>query len=302
MNILVVGGTRFFGKRLVGELLDRGHTLTVATRGKTPDPFGSRIARIALDRTDGGSVRSALEGRRFDLVYDNIAYASNDVRRLLDAVTTDRCILTSSTAVYDKGINTVESDFDPLGQSVTWGDRADFSYGEGKRQAERALFQAYGRTPALAIRFPFVVGGDDYTKRLLFYIEHVVSGTPLYVDNEFSQMGFISCDEAARFLAFLAERDCTGCVNAAFDGTVALSDVFDYVYEKTGKRPILSEAGEAAPYNGEPSHSINTDRAKRLGFTFSNVREYLFPLVEAYLGTVSRTHGRLTGEGYSPVS
>lgn len=302
MNILVVGGTRFFRKQLVWELLGQGHTVAVATRGKTPDPFGGRVTRIALDRTDSRSVRDALGGADYDLVYDNIAYASNDVRRLLDTVRTDRYILTSSTAVYDKKINTVETDFDPLAQPVSWGERAGFSYAEGKRQAEGALFQAYGRIPALAVRFPFVIGDDDYTLRLLFYIEHAVSGAPLYVDNEFSQMSFISRDEAARFLAFLADRDCTGGVNAASKGTIALNEVFGFVYEKTGKRPILRDSGEAAPYNGEPSYSINTDKAKRLGFAFSNVREYLFPLVEKHLEDAFRTHDRLSGEGYSPVS
>lgn len=140
MNILVVGGTRFFGKQLVWELLGQGHTVAVATRGKTPNPFGGRVTRIALDRTDSRSVRDALGGADYDLVYDNIAYASNDVRRLLDTVRTDRYILTSSTAVYDKKINTVETDFDPLAQPVSWGERAGFSYAEGKRQAEGALF------------------------------------------------------------------------------------------------------------------------------------------------------------------
>lgn len=33
MNILVLGGTGFFGKHLVWELLHRGHEVTVATRG-----------------------------------------------------------------------------------------------------------------------------------------------------------------------------------------------------------------------------------------------------------------------------
>ena len=32
MNILVLGGTGFFGKHLVWELLHRGHEVTIATR------------------------------------------------------------------------------------------------------------------------------------------------------------------------------------------------------------------------------------------------------------------------------
>ena len=52
MNILVLGGTGFFGKHLVWELLHRGHEVTIATRGRTPDDFGDRVRRLIVDRTD----------------------------------------------------------------------------------------------------------------------------------------------------------------------------------------------------------------------------------------------------------
>lgn len=34
MNILVIGGTRFFGIHMVNELLTAVHDVTIATRGK----------------------------------------------------------------------------------------------------------------------------------------------------------------------------------------------------------------------------------------------------------------------------
>ena len=34
MNILVIGGTRFFGIHMVNKLLEQGHDITIATRGK----------------------------------------------------------------------------------------------------------------------------------------------------------------------------------------------------------------------------------------------------------------------------
>jgi nucleoside-diphosphate-sugar epimerase len=49
-NILVIGGTRYFGKLLVQRLLQAGHRVTIATRGRTADPFGARIERIRVDR------------------------------------------------------------------------------------------------------------------------------------------------------------------------------------------------------------------------------------------------------------
>lgn len=37
MKILVMGGTRYFGIHMVNKLLEQGHEVTIATRGKTPE-------------------------------------------------------------------------------------------------------------------------------------------------------------------------------------------------------------------------------------------------------------------------
>lgn len=50
-NILILGGTRFFGKRLVRLLLDEGFKVTIATRGNTSDEFGDQVERIQLTAT-----------------------------------------------------------------------------------------------------------------------------------------------------------------------------------------------------------------------------------------------------------
>ena len=63
MNILVIGGTRFFGIPMIEELLKSGHDVTIATRGLSADSFGSRVKRLILDRADAQSVRNALSGR-----------------------------------------------------------------------------------------------------------------------------------------------------------------------------------------------------------------------------------------------
>jgi nucleoside-diphosphate-sugar epimerase len=39
-NILVLGGTRFFGRKLVELLIDDGHHVSILTRGQSGSPFG----------------------------------------------------------------------------------------------------------------------------------------------------------------------------------------------------------------------------------------------------------------------
>ena len=284
MNILVIGGTRFFGIPMVDKLLEAGHDVTIATRGLSPDSFGGRVKRIVFDRTDEKSVRDALSGRYFDVIIDKLAYWSNDIRSLMEAADFGRYIHMSTTAVYNpKHINTVESDFDGTAKELIWCGRPDFPYDEIKRQAECALWQKYPDRNWIAVRYPFVIGKDDYTKRLLFYVEHVMKSIPMYIDNVDCQMGFIRSDEAGKFMAFLAEKPFRGAVNGCSEGTISIREILDYVEQKTGKKAVLNAGGDAAPYNGEPEYSINTDLAASLGFRFSRLHDWIFELLDYYI-------------------
>ena len=284
MNILVIGGTRFFGIPMIEELLKSGHDVTIATRGLSADSFGSRVKRLILDRTDAQSVRNALSGRHFDVIIDKLAYCSNDIKSVMDAADFDRYIQMSTTAVYDpKHINTMESDFDALAKELVWCGRQDFPYAEIKRQAECALWQQYPDRNWIAVRYPFVIGKDDYTKRLLFYVEHVMKSIPMFIDNPDCQMGFIRSDEAGKFLAFLAGKDFRGAVNGASEGTISVREILDFVEQKTGKKAIIEASGDPAPYNGEPEYSINTDKAAALGFRFSRLRDWIYDLLDYYI-------------------
>ena len=288
MKVLVIGGTRFFGIPMVKELLNNGHDVTIATRGRAADPFGTAVRRIVFDRTNPESIREAFAGKHYDVVIDKIAYCSNDIKDVLEVLDCDKYIYMSTTAVYDpKRMNTVEEDFDGRAGELVWCDRTAFpTYDEIKRQAEYALWQAYGDRNWIAVRYPFVIGEDDYTKRILFYVEHAMKGIPMYIDNVDAQMGFIWSDEAGKFLAFLADCDYQGAVNGCARGTMSIREILDYVEKKTGCKTILSEQGEEAPYNEEPEYSINTDRAEGLGFRFSMLKDRIYGLLDHYVEMV----------------
>ena len=95
-----------------------------------------------------------------------------------------------------------------------------------------------------AVRYPFAIGKDDYTKRLLFYVEHVMKSEPMYIDNIDYQMSYIRSDEAGEFIAYLVDKDIDGAINGSSIGTISLREIIDYVEENTGKHAILSDDGE----------------------------------------------------------
>lgn len=287
MKILVLGGTRFFGIPMVEELIQQGHEVTIATRQTTKDNLGDAVQRIQIERTDPIQMEQALKGKHFDVVYDKIAYCSNDIKNIMDVIDCDKYIYMSSTAVYEpKKMGTKEEDFDAMGKELIWCNRADFPYDEIKRQAECALWQKYDDRNWIAVRYPFVIGKDDYTKRMLFYVEHTMKSIPMKVDNLDVQMGYIRSDEAGKFMAFLPDKNVQGAINGSSKGTISLREIIDYVERKTGSKAVFLDTGDEAPYNGEPEYSINTDKAETLGFQFTNLKDWIYDLIDYYIKLV----------------
>ena len=64
-NILVIGGSCYFGKLLLQRLLRLGHSETTATRGYAPGPFSDRLTRLRVDPRHEYALRNAFR----DLVF-----------------------------------------------------------------------------------------------------------------------------------------------------------------------------------------------------------------------------------------
>lgn len=280
-NILVLGGTRFFGKRLVKRLLqDEDTQVTLLTRGLAGDDFGDRVIRLAVDRSDAAALAAAVRDRHYDVVYDNICFSPDEAAAAarIFADTAGRYILTSSLSVYDPQPEMLsEPDFDPKVYPLQPGSREDLGYQEGKRLAEAVLLQQ-NAFPVAAVRFPIVLGTDDYTQRLHFHIEHIAGGRPLGIPNPDALISFIRSDEAADFLYWLGFSALTGPVNACSDGAISIRDILSIIEAVTGKQAVtLSETadGDMSPFGIEESWYMDTAKARSAGFTFLALADWL---------------------------
>lgn len=284
-TILVLGGTRFFGKKLVERLLQSGHDVTIATRGQAGNPFGERVTHLQFDRTDAAAFEAAVQGKSWDIVYDNICYSPNDAReavRILDGKA-GKLVFTSSLATYDPrpGIRT-EEDFNPHIHEIREGDVSDFSYGEGKRQVEAVYYQQ-ASFPVVAVRFPIVVGEDDYTERLLFHVQHVLERKPIAFASLDARMSYITSDEAAAFLQWAGEEGKAEPFNATASGDYTIAQFIALVEQATGERAKIALGGDDAtrsPYAVGADWYMTNDKATRAGFTFSHLHDWLLPLIE----------------------
>jgi nucleoside-diphosphate-sugar epimerase len=282
---LVLGGTRFVGKRLVALLREKGVAVTVGTRGRSPVPEGVR--HIKLDRFDPQSLRSALATGEWDIVYDQQCYTAEDSTVTMDLLKgrVKRYVLCSSGAVYrDPGrtesVNASENEFDPLNYPIRLAGRG-VDYGEGKRQSEAVLFQR-GTFSSVAVRFPIILGPDDYTKRLRIQVRRIAQGEPVNVGKPASEISLVASRDAAEFLLWLSTVEETGPFNACSIRSIALSDIISMIESVTGKSAMVRRQPDEDPFSlfwAASTFSIDPSRAEGCGFAFLPGRGWLSELI-----------------------
>ncbi|WP_243014285.1 MULTISPECIES: NAD-dependent epimerase/dehydratase family protein [Brevibacillus] len=284
-KVLVLGGTRFFGKRLVKGLVDSGYDVTIATRGRQADPFGNEIARMQVDRNDLDSLKR-IGSSEWELVFDSLCYTGANASHIVQVLEgkVKRLVVTSSRAVYEHSpLIRREADFDPYSYPITAGTREEVSYEEGKRQAEAALFQKAG-FPVIAVRFPIVLGVEDYTKRLHFYVDQIRAQKEIYVGNPHARQSYIDADEAARFLQWAGESaQACGPYNACSDDAWTLPQLLGAVEDAIGKPARILTGGTAeqlSPFAIPDSYVLDTGKARREGYAFRSLSDWLVPLIQ----------------------
>ncbi|WP_369186050.1 NAD-dependent epimerase/dehydratase family protein [Streptomyces sp. Y1] len=292
MDVCVIGGSRYFGRRLIEELRDAGATVTVVNRGSTPAPPG--VTHLRADRNDEGALRAALADRRFDAVIDQVCYTPVQaaVAARVFADRTPRYLLTSTVEVYAHlgrpgGPPLTEAELDlaaePVDLQLPWHDQQFVSdhYAEGKRQAE-ALLTRQAPFHVVTVRTAHVLGGADFTGRLAHYVERIGRGLPVAVHASPQRASFVHEAEIARFLAWAATADFLGPVNAASREALDVRELCAAVGRVTGTEPRLVGGGTepTSPFSFDRCYAMDTGRAARLGFRFSAVSDWLPRVVE----------------------
>ncbi|MFE7229065.1 NAD-dependent epimerase/dehydratase family protein [Streptomyces sp. NPDC002405] len=295
-DVLVIGGNRYFGKRLIARLLAAGDRVTVLNRGSSAPPSGA--LHLVADRNDDASLAAAIGSRTFDVVVDQVCYTPRQAAtaRRVFAGRTRRYVMTSTVEVYeyeDSAAPVREEHVDPLTVPVDlelpW-HNAEFlanHYGEGKRQAE-AVLAADAELPYVAVRVAHVLGGeDDFTGRLRHYADRIRAGEPISVPVVNHPASYIHVDEIAGFLAWAAGEDFTGPVNAASHGELTTGELCEVVATRLpGGRVVFQEVegGEVSPFSFFRRHCMDNSRATGLGYGFEQVREWLPRAVAETLG------------------
>jgi nucleoside-diphosphate-sugar epimerase len=102
LRIVVLGGTRFIGRRIVDELLDAGHDVLVVHRGNTEPDGLPDVPHLHADRLDLAPVARELAAFDPEAVLDCAAFGAADADAVLGAFPSDdpRLVVLSSMDTY----------------------------------------------------------------------------------------------------------------------------------------------------------------------------------------------------------
>ncbi len=296
-SVLVLGGTRFMGIRLVEKLIEKNHFVTIATRGRSKDSFGKKVTRVVIDRLNEQTMADAFDGKYYDIVIDNTSYCSNAAKYALEHIKCGRYIMTSSVAVYSgPKTHREEKDFDASAIQYELLDRS--SYNIGKRYAEAVLCQGYPDVNYAIPRIPFVVEEEhlrnkDLNMRLYFYTEHIVKGIPINIDNPDYICSFIRTTDEADFIIQLAESDLRGPVNVSAEGTITVAELVKLIERLSGKTAVITPDGDPHPFRqehfgeGDLGCRFDLEKAKSIGYQPPTLMSWLEPLIQKYIDMIN---------------
>ncbi|NBP01033.1 MAG: hypothetical protein EBU90_13030 [Proteobacteria bacterium] len=155
MKILILGGTKFVGKDIAGELIQTNlHEINFLNRGITDRSMFSKYKTLIIDR----NIRSETSIKNFyDLVIDVSCYNLNQLINVLDFIDFDRYIFISSSAVKGIPFQNVSPDMYEMAQ-----------YAYKKKECEDFIINNFNKY--LIFRPCYLVGEGDYTNR--FYVKN----------------------------------------------------------------------------------------------------------------------------------
>jgi 2'-hydroxyisoflavone reductase len=295
--------------------LERGHTVTIFTRGRRKpglfqDAF-ENVEHLIGDREDN---LEALRGRSWDAVIDasgmNERWTRDSAQLLKDAVGTYLYI--SSTGVFYPYLTSdIKEDTELVLEDESGGDDRASWYGVMKALSENEARQAFGER-ACIVRPGYIVGPLDSTHRGTYWPDRLTRGGEILVPGKRTdQVQQIDVRDLTEWIIHLLENETRGVFNAT--GPASPITIEEFVYgmrAATSSEPTWTWVDDydfleehriyaAIPWvlptgNNLGSQCINIDRAKAAGLTFRPIAVTAMDTLEWYYSDALTDEERAT--------
>ena len=216
MRLLILGGTKFLGRRTAEQALARGHEVTLFTRGKTNPELFPEAERLTGDR-DGDL--AALAGREWDAVVDMTGYVPRVVRASAELLRGRVAATSSSPPSRCTRARRARAEDGPLAELEDPETEDVFpNYGGLKAACERVVQDVLGDR-ATIVRPGLIVGPRDPTNRFTYWASRVARGGEVLAPGPPERnTQWVDVRDLAAWIVELLERDAGGVYNATNEG------------------------------------------------------------------------------------
>lgn len=212
MKILVIGGTRFYGRAFTELAISKGHEVTIFHRGESDSEHFSGATRVLGDRHED---LEKLGAGTWDAVLDTCAYMPHSVIQAADYLKdkVEHYVFVSSISVYtqtDEMNRNEDADLLVLADGEPSDEYKGENYGELKVLCEEALNDALPNK-VTHIRPGLIVGPHDPTNRFTYWQTRVRRGGDVLVPSDGSSSSqFIDARDLAQFTLTVIENRTLG--------------------------------------------------------------------------------------------
>ncbi len=246
MKILILGGTSFLGPHQIAYALDRGHEVTIFTRGKTipkihKDLF-SKVEQLVGDREDN---LESLKNRQWDAVIDNSGrrtkWTEDTAKLLVDNVS--YYMYTSSISVYYPYTGTDFSVDRPLvteiPDGITENEKFTYEYGVMKATSEIVTMDVFGKDRSMIVRPALIVGPGDRTDRFPYWLARLEKGGDIIIPGGRGELiQYIDVRDLAEWMIRLLENKATGKYNGSGPGHQMTTNAFVHGIHAAYNSPV----------------------------------------------------------------
>jgi 2'-hydroxyisoflavone reductase len=215
MDILILGGTSFVGRHIAETALNRGHDLSLYTRGQT-GPGLFPVARRLIGDRDGGL--AALRGGRWDAAIDVNGFlprlVGDSAAMLANAV--DHYTFISTISVFADFSRPGMTEASPLGQleDESVEEITGETYGPLKALCEGVVADYYPDR-SLVVRPGLVAGPYDPTDRFTYWAWRLAGGGEVLApEGPDIPVQLIDARDLAAWAVSMVESGGTGVFNA----------------------------------------------------------------------------------------
>ena len=243
LKILILGGTNLTGPHNVRYALERGHEVTIFTRGqRKPGLFQDAFEHVEHLIGDRENDLEALKGRSWDAVIDasgmNEAWTRDSAELLQDAVGTYMYI--SSTGVFYPYLTTeISEDVEVALVDPSDGEDGAYKYGVMKSLSENQAKRVFGEDRTCVVRPGYIVGPLDTTHRGTYWPERLLRGGEVAVPgNKTDLVQQIDVRDLTEWMIHMLENGTHGTFNATGPGTPLTMEEFVYGVRATSSAEV----------------------------------------------------------------